>query len=92
LNFCYHLAILRIVMCATLQQLELAIRLAVAAPRYRHFDKQNYVTSIDSEEDDAVLAFVDPAAAEAEMRETEARLALDEHTAVCRSCSINNSN
>jgi hypothetical protein len=79
-------------MCSTSQRLELAIRLAVAEAHFRHFDKKSYVAGMDSEADNAFLAFADQAVAEAEMRETEARFALDEHTAICRTCSTANSN
>jgi len=79
-------------MCSKLRRLESAIRLAVAGTRYKHFDRKTYIAGMDSEADDAFLAFVDQAVAEAEMRETEARLALDEHAAPCRHCSMVNSN
>jgi hypothetical protein len=79
-------------MCSARRQIETAIRLAVAEARYRHFDRKTYIAGTDSGADDAFLAFADQAVAEAEMRETEARFALDEHAAPCRHCSINNSN
>jgi hypothetical protein len=79
-------------MCLTLRQLDLAIRLAVAEAQYRHFDRKSYIAGLNCAEDDAFLAFADQAVAEAEMRETEARFALDKHKAFCRSCSMVNAN
>lgn len=79
-------------MCPTLLQLELAIRLAVSEAQYRNFNRKNYIAGLDSAEDDAFLAFADQAVAEAEMRETEARFALEEHAVCCRHCSMVNSN
>lgn len=70
-------------MCSTLKQLEWTIRFAASETQYRYFTKKNYIAGVDWEEDDAFLAFVDQAVAEAGMRTTEAQFALDEHTARC---------
>ena len=79
-------------MRSKLQELESAVRLAVADARYRHFIKKDYIAGTDCDEDDAFLAFADQAVAEAEMRETQARFTLKEHMALCRSRSIADSN
>jgi hypothetical protein len=81
-------------MCPILQKLELAIRSGEAEGQYRHFVRRNYLDGTDCMEDDAFLAFADQAVAEAEaeMRTTEARFALDEHTAHCRFCPMATSN
>lgn len=79
-------------MCPILQKLELAIRSGEAAGRYRHFIRAAYLDGSDCLEDDVFLAFADQAVAEAEMRATENRFALDEHTTVCRFCRMANSN
>jgi hypothetical protein len=83
-------AILRLFMCPTAQHLALAMRSAEAEAHYRHFVRTGYLENTNCAKAD--LAFVDQAIAEAEMRLTEARFALDEHTTVCRSCSMANSN
>ena len=79
-------------MCPILQKLQLAIRSGEAEGRYRQFVRKAYLEGTDSQEDDAYLAFADQAVAEAELRSTEARFALDEHAALCRFCSMANSN
>lgn len=79
-------------MCPILQKLELAIRSGEAEGRYRHFIRRTYLDGNDCAEADAFLAFADQAVAEAEMRATEARCALDEHTVHCQFCRIANSN
>jgi hypothetical protein len=79
-------------MCPILQKLELAIRSGEAEGRYRHFTRKAYLDGTDSAADDLFLAFADQAVAEAEMRATESRFALDEHTTVCRFCRMANSN
>jgi hypothetical protein len=79
-------------MCPILQKLELAIRSGEAEGRYRHFIRKTYLDGTDSEADDLFLAFADQAVAEAEMRATEARFALDEHTTACRFCSMATAN
>lgn len=68
------------------------MRSAKAEAHYRHFVRRGYVELTDCAVDNTFLAFADQAVAEAEMRATEARFALDEHTAICRSCSLANSN
>jgi hypothetical protein len=79
-------------MCPIFQKLEMAIRSGEAEWHYRYFVRRTYLEGTDCAEDDAFLAFADQAAAEAEMRATEARLALDEHSAHCRFCTMANSN
>jgi hypothetical protein len=79
-------------MCPILQRLELAIRSGEAEGRYRYFIRTTYLQNNDCEEDDVFLAFADQAVAEAEMRETEARFALDDHAAHCPLCLMANSN
>ena len=66
------------------------MHLAEAEARFRHFVRTKYLEDTNCAEAD--LAFADQAVAEAEMKVTKARLALDEHAAFCQSCSIANSN
>jgi hypothetical protein len=87
-----RLAILRFVMCPILQKPELAVHCGEAEGQYRHFIRRTYLDGTDCTADDAFLAFADQAVAEAEVRATEARFALDEHTARCRLCRMANSN
>lgn len=79
-------------MCPILQKLELAIRSAEAEVHYRHFERRNYLKCTDCAEDDLFLAFADQVVAEAEMRATEARFALDEHATDCQFCAMANAN
>jgi hypothetical protein len=79
-------------MCPILQKLEMAVRSGEAEGCYRYFVRRTYLDCGDCTEDDAFLAFADQAVAEAEMRATESRLALDEHTAHRRFCLMANSN
>jgi len=75
-----------------LQKLELGVRSAEAEAKYRYFARRDYLEHRDCGRDDPSLAFADQAIVEAEVRVTEARLALDEHKAVCRLCALTNSN
>jgi hypothetical protein len=75
-------------MCPILQKLEMAVRSGDAERHYRHFVRRTHLESTDCAEDDAFLDFADQAVVEAEIRATEARFTLDEHTTVCRFCSM----
>lgn len=79
-------------MCPILQKLEMAVRSGDAEGHYRYFVRRTYLEGIDCAEDDAFLAFADRAVAEAEIRATEPRFALDEHTTVCRFCCMATAN
>jgi hypothetical protein len=73
--------------CSTQRQLELAMRSAVAEATYRHYARKDYLERTDCTGDDSSLAFAEQAVAEAEMRSTQARFALDEHRFFCPFCS-----
>jgi hypothetical protein len=79
-------------MCPILQKLKMAVRAGEAEGHYRYFVRRTYLEVTDGSADDVFLAFADQAVAEAEIRATEARFALDEHTTHCRFCQMVNSN
>jgi|HubBroStandDraft_1064217.scaffolds.fasta_scaffold54083_2 hypothetical protein len=62
-----------------------AMSSAEAEARYGHFVGENFLRHAECPEDDAFLPFADQAAAEAEMRTTEARLASDKRTPLASS-------
>src|SRR5260370_39828990 len=76
-----------IMICSTRRQLELAMRSAEAEAAYRHYDGRDYLERTDCTGDDSSLAFGEQAVAEAEMRSTQARIAMDKHRASCPFCS-----
>jgi len=78
--------------CSTERQLELAMRSAEAEAAYRHCARKDYLERTDCAGGDSSLAFAEQAVAEAEIRSTQARLALDEHRAFCPFCSRANLN
>ncbi len=73
--------------CSTQRQLELAMRSAAAEATYRHYARRDYLERTHSTGDDSSLAFAEQAVAEAEMRSTQARLAIHEHRIFCPICS-----
>ena len=73
--------------CSTQRQLELAMRSAEAEAAYRHYTRRDYLERTDCSGDDSSLAFAEQAIAEAEMRSTQARFALHEHTVFCPFCA-----
>ena len=73
--------------CSMQRQLELAMRSAEAEASYRHYARRDHLERAGCAGDDSSLAFTEQAIAEAEMRSTQARLALDQHTAFCPFCS-----
>jgi hypothetical protein len=75
-----------------LQKLNFELRSAEAESDFRHFVRRSQLERMDCSWDDSSLAFAEQAIAEAEMRATEARYLLDEHTASCRLCSHVNLN
>jgi hypothetical protein len=79
-------------MCPILQKLEMAVRVGDAEGHYRYFVRRTYLEDSDCAADDAFLVFADQAVAEAEMRATETRFALDEHKTVCRFCAMATAN
>jgi hypothetical protein len=75
-------------MCPTSEKLEMEVRSHGTEAHFRYFARKLYLECTDSPENDAFLAFVDQAVAEAELLVTEARWALDEHKTVCRFCAM----
>jgi len=76
-----------IMICSTQRQLELAMRSAEAEAAYRHYARRDYLGRTNCPGGDSSLAFAEQAIAEAEIRSTQARLALHEHRIFCPSCS-----
>ena len=68
------------------------VRSQKAEAHFRYFARMTYLECTDFGENDAFLSFADQSVAEAEMRLTEARLALDEHKTICRFCAMATAN
>jgi hypothetical protein len=67
----------------TSRKFDLAARSAEAEAKCRHFVRTGLLNRFDCTWDDSSLAFAEQAFAEAEIRLTKARLALDKHKAIC---------
>ena len=63
------------------------MRCAEAEAAYRHYARKDHLERTNCTWGDSSLAFAEQAVAEAEIRSTQAHIALDEHTALCRFCS-----
>ena len=78
--------------CSTSRKLEFAVWAAKIEVDLRHAARKGYLEESDSQWDDDRMAFVEQAVAEAEIRSTEARLALDMHRTACIFCATGNAN
>jgi hypothetical protein len=78
--------------CPTSRRLELAVRTARNEADRRCEQRKAYLDRVDARWDDDNMAFVEQAVAEAEIRATEARYALDDHLTTCPLCALYSSN
>jgi len=73
--------------CAIGRELELEAKAARLSVDLRHGARRKHLACLGSQWDDELTAFVEQAAAEAEIRSTEARRALEEHAMNCCWCA-----
>jgi len=78
--------------CLTLRELELALRVAQSEVTRRHAIRVDHFAKADFQWDDDQTAFAEQAVAEAEIRATEARSALANHAVSCGLCALQNPN
>jgi hypothetical protein len=72
--------------CLKARKLDLEARAALNEAEFRRSIRMAYMDRSDARWDDENSTFVEQAVAEAEMRSTEARYALDQHLARCSMC------